>query len=606
MRITENDLLPQIFDGMVYRFAHSTFSPPQRVDFELRLVQIIQASVVEAVRNKGRQNDTKELIDENSREKVYCNYLPVYTSDRLSGSPLSRQEIIEKLAPEIGLPSDIVQIALLLVEARIDLALSVSRIVEIGNLVFYSQAINPKEGASWCQDILSLTLSGIAQEQQHSGKQTKNLDVIKMSLEASVALRQPVRYEIYLKDTVVETRTGKEAHDLNIRIVHISDLHFVDDIGGSTPWYMLQAPHSEDKMRSLAMTLKRLEQHHVLVATGDLSTNGTETSLRNAQAYFQRETIPTKSGIRAASFGLFNAGVHQILLPGNHDRFDEKLIATQNPDKNDNFERILLRNEEIIYPYVDVFQMKSSITRNGNKEPPTLLFFVFDSNLKADTKSNPKDLIGAIARGEITKEDLESFQKQVKEASQGKVKDKDGKEYELDPSNTIRIALLHHHPIRIPRKPSSQKTRIVRWFKGIFKEAEEWTTALNGSEDFLRTCYESGIQLVLFGHDHHQQYETWEPNDHRNPEASKNVFGEVNKSLHLFCCPSTLEIDATPNGFYTFDIHDKDRITWQLYSKYFDETKDLEQFRPDPKKQGEINLKKGSSGLSVLPFNPLL
>jgi hypothetical protein len=125
----------------------------------------------------------------------------------------------------------------------------------------------------------------------------------------------------------------------------------------------------------------------------------------------------------------------------------------------------------------------------------------------------------------------------------------------------------------------------------MFKKEEEWTTALNGSEDFLKACYEAGIQLVLFGHDHHQHYETWEPTGAKDSEVSKNVFGEANKPLHLFCCPSTLEINAKPNGFYTFDIHDKERITWQLYSKKFDEAKDLELYKPDLEKRGEINLK---------------
>lgn len=604
MRITENDLLPQIFDAIVERFAHSpfsprqrAFSPRQRMDFELNLVQLIQANVLEAVRNKGRQNETKELMDDNSQEKIQCNYPPVYTSDRLSGSPLSRQEIIRQLEPTIGLPSEILQIALLLVEARIDLALSVSSMVEVGSLVFCSQATNPKEGANWCQDILRLTLSGIAQEQQHSfvsrvGKQTKNLDVIKMSLEASVALRQPVRYAIYAIDKAVETRPG-ESYSSTIRMLHISDLHFVDDIAGSTPWYMPQAPHGKDKMRSLAITLKGLERH-VLVATGDLSTKGTEAALRNVEAYFQREAILNKSGMSAATFGLFNAGVHQILLPGNHDRFDDNMIAIQDPDENRNFERILLRNREIIYPYVDVFQMSKD-----EEAPPTLLFFVFDSNLKKTPKLG--DLAGAFARGQITEEDLVRFKELVKEASQGKAKDKDGKDYEFDKANTIRIALLHHHPISIPFKRSG----IVGWLKGMFQNAEEWTTALDGSENFLRACYESGIQLVLFGHNHHQHYQTWRPKDSYEPDepevpfvlqlrdkADENEFGDVSQPLHLFCCPSTLEINATPNGFYIFDIHDKTRITWQLYSKDFDEAKDLKPFLRDPQKRGEINFGK--------------
>jgi hypothetical protein len=132
----------------------------------------------------------------------------------------------------------------------------------------------------------------------------------------------------------------------------------------------------------------------------------------------------------------------------------------------------------------------------------------------------------------------------------------------------------------------------------MFQNAEEWTAALDGSENFLKACYESGIQLVLFGHNHHQHYQTWKPKDSNEPEAKnepetdENEFGDARQPLHLFCCPSTLEINATPNGFYTFDIHDKARITWQLYSKNFHEAKDLEPFLPDPQKRGEINFVK--------------
>jgi hypothetical protein len=146
-----------------------------------------------------------------------------------------------------------------------------------------------------------------------------------------------------------------------------------------------------------------------------------------------------------------------------------------------------------------------------------------------------------------------------------------GEEVRFDPNNTVRIALLHHHPVVTLEAEQDQLRRTQghwsRWLTdptGAYRDAKMSATAsatkLEGADEFLFGCFKAGIQLVLFGHDHHayRRAVVWE-----EEKGVTGSFGET-KSFRAFCCPTTLESEAE-NGFYVFDFLDKNTVSIDFY-----------------------------------------
>jgi len=188
------------------------------------------------------------------------------------------------------------------------------------------------------------------------------------------------------------------------------------------------------------------------------------------------------------------------------------------------------------YPYVVGFK-----SQRTNDAELTLLLFVFDSGL-IDPRMEAS-LYRRIAYGQITDGEITKLNKLSQTVSEGNVDDLFGTAMHITPDNTIRIALLHHHPVtsfEIEKKEEEQRRHP---FKSFFAEPRKVVasmsyelTNLQGAERFVKGCFEAGIQIILFGHDHTEF--------RRAVFAKKGVKSPFGITTHIrtFCCPSALQI----------------------------------------------------------------
>ena len=139
------------------------------------------------------------------------------------------------------------------------------------------------------------------------------------------------------------------------RLVHISDLHFVANPfeRGSKfrarSW--LAKSHSGDKASLLAESLLTLGEVDVLLATGDLTTDGSAEALQTVRAYL-RETKLAGTANRRQTYPITALGSvarTTLVVPGNHDRFGGSRMPTQ----RDSFGFNDIFGEDDLYPHVE-------------------------------------------------------------------------------------------------------------------------------------------------------------------------------------------------------------------------------------------------------------
>jgi 3',5'-cyclic AMP phosphodiesterase CpdA len=241
----------------------------------------------------------------------------------------------------------------------------------------------------------------------------------------------------------------------SIRIVHVSDLHFVNGKALNALKSCSSGVHGHDlnvlpALKSEVGTLKP----DFIVSTGDQTTFGDQTSLTACRAFL--EQLASESEVPLDRL---------YCIPGNHDVLLHYYCGFFSSK----------RNYEKIFGSVKVADYKEVA---GNK----VAFFSFDSTL--ERKSGMFwPLVGS--RGKISPQSFNDF-------NSGRRQKHDLREY-------FKIALIHHHPLPIPFK--------------THPEDIELTTMVNGGS-FIAHMQESGINLILHGHEHHPyscQY-CYEPN----------------------------------------------------------------------------------------------
>jgi 3',5'-cyclic AMP phosphodiesterase CpdA len=105
-------------------------------------------------------------------------------------------------------------------------------------------------------------------------------------------------------------------------------------------------------MVSLARKIREIERHQgkfdLLLATGDLVTDGSSEAFGWCLDYLQNDEVRGGDASRAATRGLGFDPDRRILLPGNHDRFNRAWLGFQ--QVNTAFERAM--QTPTAYPYV--------------------------------------------------------------------------------------------------------------------------------------------------------------------------------------------------------------------------------------------------------------
>jgi hypothetical protein len=164
-----------------------------------------------------------------------------------------------------------------------------------------------------------------------------------------------------------------------------------------------------------------------------------------------------------------------------------------------------------------------------------MLFYVFDSTLTGDIAES-RSPAKRIARGIITEQEcewLESMPEYLRNAKH--VYDLQGASLPIDYDNTIRVALLHHHPL-----PKQNNSRFQ------FLNKNSWSIMEN-ADRFVEACFRAEVDLVLFGHEH----------ENYNERQQREIVERGEKRVHTIrfvCCPSTSEYSADKNGYYMINF----------------------------------------------------
>jgi 3',5'-cyclic AMP phosphodiesterase CpdA len=297
-----------------------------------------------------------------------------------------------------------------------------------------------------------------------------------------------------------------------LTMLHVSDLHFVGDLTerGRRLWVKrFVKSHAFAKIDALAQNVsdfrRKGRQIDVTIVTGDISTDGSNDSLRTALNFIEESEI-RRDG-RLITTGLAAVAETRLVIPGNHDRYS--LLPFQAGSKN--LEEVFQTPRN--YPYAVGFPTKGSVTE------ASVVFFAFDSTLP-DWVGTP--IISRIAQGVLFEAECAWLVDKANEiARTSVVKSHRGAQLKCN-ERTPRVVVLHHHPIQVRAKDST-------------------LTRLRNGERFVDACARAKVNLVLFGHEHVEYYE------------SKTQRGHT---VHYMCCPSTSEYSSDPSGFYVVDLYE--------------------------------------------------
>jgi predicted MPP superfamily phosphohydrolase len=577
--VANTDLLPPLFDQVLDYFEVNQSGPMVRQD----IVQTLENGIVNAAAAAYRRRQLEELSDQ---PKGGERNIELRTSDRLSGTDISRAALALQLQNQTGLAATLMEIALLLVEAQIDLRLKGGDAFKISGIAFSHAAdaapeVTAEAAADWCRVILNTTL-------QSSGADRPTLwfapwrkakpaatRVLVETIQLSATLRTALPYIIRVDRHLIDGLLGNKRATRAVRLLHVSDLHIANQLSASggrqlTPFGV--PTHSFERARFVASAVRGLEpRYDLLIATGDLTAGGSRAAFESVLQYVQSGSITGENPSRIAAYGLGAAPTQRVLLPGNHDRYAGEPVLGQ---------RLSTLFEEVLqtaprgYPYVVGYRPPGD---DNDPERLTLLFLVFDSTLPEGRKDlYPRSWAEAVAQGMIAPDEMTKALEQIKLiVNAGSVPRPDGGMIKFKPENTIRIALLHHHPVA-PAEAVSQdavpaSTSFLAKVKDFFSGAESIERAstydelmkMHNHDVFLRGCFACGVQLVLFGHQHKPYWRLIEaPPDAASPETP---FGLASRYLRAFCCPTTLQYDAPGYGFYVFDFLSATEIEWSMF-----------------------------------------
>lgn len=349
-------------------------------------------------------------------------------------------------------------------------------------------------------------------------------------------------------------------------IAHISDLHFTQRLTekGRTLWKKggLNS-HSSAKAEALAGEFRKLRRWglDVVIATGDISTDGTVGSLETARRFLESEVIYEYPPRRLIGHGLGIEPKKCLVIPGNHDRYSEGLVPQQTGFTA--FEAVFSEPEGG-YPFVVGYQLPG---QTGQKVP-AVLFFVFDSTLPQDADAAKWD---RVARGYVRVAECTRLRELRHEITNSKrVTGLNGEVIEVDYENAIRIAVLHHHPV-LPK--AAKEVDAVDAPRGLAVVRERVAGIVSGwkydpmlmvnDRLFVGACFDAGIDLVLFGHQHRTYRRRCEPDEYQDCRESNDAH-----DLYLFCCPATTEYKAEDSGFYLMTFfRDSFRVAPYVWNK---------------------------------------
>lgn len=241
-------------------------------------------------------------------------------------------------------------------------------------------------------------------------------------------------------------------------IYQISDLHFGKELI-PTKQNIIKGfnPHDERiwaKLRThLLNRIKNNQNEYLVVVTGDLSQLGHIESYRLAKSLIFEDPNSEIS----QKYGLQLEDKHLLIVPGNHDSYDNSLFKKNNLRT---FNNIFFPSHQgnDIYP----------IFKKLPDENPKFIFMGIDSTYKKNSLTPRKKL----GMGTVPQAQLDELTGRLKEINK----------------DTIKVLCLHHCPIIVDKK-------------------RDRSLMLKKSQDLLSWITKNNIDFVLCGHLHEDFYD---------------------------------------------------------------------------------------------------
>jgi 3',5'-cyclic AMP phosphodiesterase CpdA len=341
-------------------------------------------------------------------------------------------------------------------------------------------------------------------------------------------------------------------------LLHISDLHLVEDLTeeGRALWIKGPDTHSYAKLEAFSATLFEIQkirerQIDIVILTGDVTTEGSPEALRSALEFIEAEDIYRYVPQRRVLRGLGAKTVNRIVIPGNHDRYGGHYKPIPQQSGNILLEEIFESSRK--YPFVVAYQREAteleSRASDASANSPAVIFFVIDSTLVQPSRW---DFYNKTARGRIEVGECSSIKElAARIRATGEVLDLSGKTIHVNYDDSVRVALLHHHPVL----PHEIDEAGISAYARSLRKIKAGLTLMENSKAFIDACFDARIDLVLFGHQH-REYEV--------VLGRKGTRLKLPHSMRFFCCPSTTQYSEQKNGFNLIDLY-TDRVQVDYY-----------------------------------------
>jgi predicted phosphodiesterase len=317
-----------------------------------------------------------------------------------------------------------------------------------------------------------------------------------------------------------------------LRIAHLSDLHFLDPLLEplirevnealeNLPFKLQLDIHSaqQHNLRALADSVKQ-EDPDVIIVSGDITSLGDEKSFDSAGVWLRDLAIRSGGNSREI-----------VVVPGNHDdlAFHLKHLLTL---LNGSFFKRILSAVMLGRLKRALFELQRKTNVADQASLSVFREWARSNHFHKEPQIRDLDAHSRVAICPFWSVSLEPLWVNLGTAYDSECRVFVGrlKGHNLSGSGVLRIAVLHHSPIS---SPDSEESNLKSAYN-----------AMPRGSAFLRTIQESGVDLVLHGHQH--------------LESAVKFDYQLKKAGHAYCigAPSSTEANC---GYSLIDIDDINR-----------------------------------------------
>lgn len=331
-----------------------------------------------------------------------------------------------------------------------------------------------------------------------------------------------------------------------LQIIHLSDIHFGDknlfkpekSPAGDIP----PTGHFPSMFESLKEDLKQWSFNNptILAITGDLTEKGSFEEYQEAENFIRAFTEDKELGRYISLDKIF-------FVPGNHDMlYEKKDIKSRTHSWVEFANRLTGRNlplpddDDKLFPYIDLFDRYEDLGA---------IVVTLNSSIyvRKDSTDEDRGVLGFVQKNYV--------EKALEELSEEKRR------------NSIKIALVHHHPVLIPQ--------LVESMKGY--------DAIVDSSELLGTLQSHGFHLMLHGHKHNPYIFTCD---------TRSALEKIEKKPMVIAAGGTLGSKELPDHPRRTNTYNLIKMCWNPQPSHLRisiTTRGLVRHKPDGRPLNPIN-----------------